>query len=398
MLRGGYGIFYEHPFAHGVPNLASLGFERSAAVSSPDNGVTPAFFLVQGVSVTLQPPVLDDRFGAVPLGRTPTTNVTFYETNRRTGYSQQFNFGVQRELPANMVLELSYVGNLGRKMPIATLTINQVPPALMGPGNAQLRRPFPHFNNVQILVPTMGAHNYHAGAVRLEKRLSQGLSLLASHTWSRNIGQINESGSGNLGDDQIYQDYYNRRLDKGPLSIDIVHRFIASAVYDLPWGKGRRWLTGGWAAAVLGGWTIGAIVNVQSGGPFTVTTQTNTTNAFSAGAQRPNVLRDPNLPAKERRLDRWFDTEAFVTPPAFTFGNAGRGIVRADGRSTFDVSFNKNFLWSEERIVQFRADLFNAFNHPDFGLPARALGAPGFGAISSASAPRTIQLGLRVAF
>ncbi|MDW8354589.1 MAG: carboxypeptidase regulatory-like domain-containing protein [Bryobacterales bacterium] len=398
VVRGGFGVFFEHPFAHGVPNVASLGFERSAALSSPDNGVTPAFYLGQGVNVELQPPVLDERFGAVPLGRTPTTNVTFYERNRRTGYAQQFHFGIQRELPGNMVLELSYVGNLGRKMPITTLTINQVPPALLGPGNAQLRRPFPQFNNVQILVPTMGAHNYHAGSVRLEKRLSHGLSLLASHTWSRNIGQINESGSGTLGDDQIYQDYYNRRLDKGPLSIDIVHRFAASAVYDLPWGKGRRWLTQGWTSALLGGWTLGSIVNIQSGGPFTVTTQTNTTNAFSAGAQRANVLRNPNLPAENRNIARWFDTEAFVAPPAYTFGNAGRGIVRADGRVNFDFSLNKNFAWGEQRVVQFRVDLFNAFNHPDFGLPTRALGAPGFGTISSATAPRTIQLGLRVAF
>ncbi len=398
VLRGGYGVFYEHPFAHGVPNVASLGFERSAGLSSPDNGVTPALYLAQGVNVTLQPPVRDDRFGAVRPGQSPTTNVTFYETNRRIGYSQQFNLGLQRELPGHMVLEVSYLGNLGRKMPISTLSINQVPPQLMGPGNAQVRRPFPQFNNVQILIPSMGAHNYHSGSIRLEKRFSGGLSLLASHTWSRNIGNLNESGSGQLGDDQLYQDYYNRRLDKGPLSIDIVHRFVASGVYDLPWGKGRRWLTGGVPAAVLGGWTIGSIVNAQSGGPFTVTMQTNTTNAFSAGALRANVLRNPNLPADQRRLDRWFDTDAFAAPPPHTFGNAGRGIVRADGRVNFDFSLNKNFAWGERRLVQFRADLFNAFNHPDFGLPARAMGAPGFGTITSATAPRTIQLGLRVEF
>jgi len=398
VLRGGYGVFFEHPFAHGVPNAASLGFERSAALSSPDNGITPALLLAQGVNVTLQPPVRDDRFGAVPPGKPATTNVAFYEAGRRTGYSQQFNLTLQRELPGNMVIEISGLGNLGRKLPITTLSINQVPPALMGPGSAQARRPFPQFNNVQILVPTMGAHNYYAGSVRLEKRLSHGFSLLASHTWSRNIGIIDQSGSGTLGDDQIFQDYYNRRLDKGPLSIDIVHRFSASAIYDLPWGKGRRWLSQGPAAALLGGWTIGSIVNVQSGGPFTVTMQTNTTNAFSAGALRANLLRDPNLPAEQRRLDRWFDTDAFAAPPPYTFGNAGRGIVRADGRVNFDFSLNKNFPWGERRGVQLRVDLFNAFNHPDFGLPARAMGAPAFGTVTSASAPRVIQLGLRMEF
>lgn len=398
VVRGGYGVFYEHPFAHGAPNVASLGFELSAARSSPDNGVTPAFYWGEGVpGVQLTKPELNDAFGAVPVGASPTTNVTFYELNRKTGYAQHFNFGIQRELPANAVLEVSYVGNLGRKMPISTMTINQVPPHLMGPGNAQVRRPFPQFNNVQILFPTFGAHNYHAGLIRLEKRMSHGLSFLTSYTWARNIGVIDESGSGELGDDQLYQDIYNRRLDKGPLSIDIVHRFVWSSVYDLPWGPGRKWLTRGWASKLLGGWTVGAIVNVQSGGPFTVTMQTNTTNAFSPSL-RANVLRNPNLPVSERSIYRWFDTDAFVAPPAYTFGNAGRGIVRADGRISFDFSVNKNFSISERSYVQFRGELFNAFNHPDFGLPGRSLGAAGFGQITSATEPRTVQLGLRIVF
>lgn len=399
VLRGGYGVFYEHPFAHGAPNLASLGYELSAARTSPDNGVTPAFYWGQGVpGVTLAKPELNDAFGAVAVGRSPTTNVTFYELNRRTGYAQHFNFGIQRELPAGAVLEIAYIGNLGRKMPVSSLQINQVPPALMGPGNAQLRRPFPQFNNVQVLLPTFGVNNYHAGMVRFEKRMTHGLSFLATYTWARNIGNLNEAGAGELGDDQVFQDYYNRRLDKGPLSIDIVHRFVWSSVYDLPFGPGRKWLTRGWTSRAFGGWTVGAIANMQSGGPFTVTMQTNTTNAFSAGALRADVLRNPNLPAKNRGVSRWFDTDAFAAPAPYVFGNAGRGIVRADGRISLDLSVNKNFHWSEQRYVQFRGELFNALNHPDFMLPGRSLGGPGFGQITSATEPRTVQLGLRIAF
>ncbi len=397
VVRGGYGIFYEHPFLHGAPNSASLGFERSAGISSPDSGITPAFYLGQGVTgVNLSAPARDDRFGAVAVGERVSTNVTFYERNRRTGYAQQFSLGVQRQLPGNVVAEVSYMGNLGRKLPISNLNMNQVPPQLVGAGNAQVRRPFPQFNNVTINFPAMGVNNYHAGVLRLEKRLSHGLNFLGSYTWARSIGNVDEAAG--FGDNQIFQDYYNRRLDKGPSTIDIVHRFVWSSVYDLPWGKGRRWLPKGALSTILGGWTVGSIASMQSGGPFTVTMQTNTTNAFSAGGLRANVLRDPNLPVDQRRISRWFDTDAFVAPAPFAFGNAGRGLIRADGRISFDFSINKNFALREGSYVQLRGELFNAFNHPDFGPPAHVMLAPGFGAVTEVTDARSIQFGLRVVF
>ena len=137
---------------------------------------------------------------------------------------------------------------------------------------------------------------------------------------------------------------------------------------------------------------------MQSAGPFTVTTGTNTTNLFSSGAQRANVLRDANLPNAEKSLARWFDTSAFEAPAAFTFGNAGRGIVRADGRVNFDFSLGKSFKFTESASAQFRAETFNAFNHADFGLPGTALGTAGFGVMSSATDARVLQLGLRIVF
>lgn len=395
VIRGGYGIFYEGPSTSA--NAASLGFELSAGTSSPDNGVTAAFLLHEGPDVDLSKPELNDGFGAVPVGKKPKTNVDFYELNRRTGYAQHFNFGIQRQLPGNIMLEVSYVANLSRKLPNSHLAINQVPPELMGPGKAQVRRPYPQFNRVRVLSPTIGSNNYHSGVIRVEKRLSHGLSFLSGYTWSRTIGDT-RNVSGSLGDNQTYQDVYNRRLDKGPDALDIIHRFIWSSTYDLPWGVGRRWLRSGPLAHILGGWTLGAIVSFQSGGPFTVVMQSNTTNAFSAGALRANVLRDPNLPTSQRTVQRWFDTEAFESPPSYAFGNAGRGIVRADGRSNFDFAINKNFPFGEGRYVQLRVDLFNAFNHPDFGLPNRAMGSANFGTIGSATSPRTIQLGLRIVY
>src|SRR5262249_45698690 len=129
VVRGGFGIFFAHPFDHGAPNSASLGFEQSASLTTPDQGVTAPFLLRDGVpSVTLTRAALNASFGGVQAGGTATTAVTFYERDRATGYAQQFNFGIQHELPGNWLIEASYLGNLSRKLPSPNLPINQIAP------------------------------------------------------------------------------------------------------------------------------------------------------------------------------------------------------------------------------------------------------------------------------
>ena len=162
--------------------------------------------------------------------------------------------------------------------------------------------------------------------------------------------------------------------------------------------SGHPHLNSGVLSRVIGGWTTSVISTIQSGGPFTVVTNQNTTNAFSAGAQRANVIRGANLPASERTVYRWLDTDAFVAPPPNTFGNAGRGIVRADGRVNFDLSLNKRFAITERLNARFTGELFNAFNHPDFAPPNRQLGNAAFGTISDAVDGRVVQLGLNLEF
>jgi hypothetical protein len=395
VVRGGYGIYFEHPFDGDVTNSATLGFVSSSSITSPDNGITPAFTLRSGITIPSTTQTLTDAFGAVPVGSRTTTAVTFFEPNRHTGYAQQLNLGIQRQLGASMLLEVSYMGSLSRHMPISNLTLNQVPPELMGPGNAQSRRPYPQFSGVTMLVPTMGVTNYHAGMVRLEKRMSNGLTVTTSYTWSRNIGDLNENTG--FGDNQNYQDFYNRRADKGPSTIDIPHRFTWSSVYDLPVGKSRRWLNKGPLATAFGGWTLGVVTSVQSGGPFTVTMQTDTTNAFPAGALRANVLEDANLSSGGRTLSRWFNTDAFQAPAPYTFGNAGRGIVRSPRQVLFDSSIHKNFAWRERVNVQVRGDFLNFFNHSNLGTPGHVMGSSSFG-VTNPAGSRVVQLGMRVVF
>jgi Carboxypeptidase regulatory-like domain len=403
VVRGGFGIAYAHPFDHGVPNANSLGFEKSAGLTTPDNGVTAPFLLRNGVpAISLGGDALTPGFGAVAPGKNPTTNVNFFETNRRTGYSQQFNIGIQRELTRDIVAEIGYVGNLSRKLATAAMNINQIAPNFINaikPAGVfrQGFRPYPQFNNVAIQNPTLGVTDYHAMVVKLQKRFSGGLNFGASYTWSKNLDNIDDT-SDLIGDSQQFSDYYNRKLDKGPSALDINHRVTWSFLYELPFGKGRRWVQTGPAARIFGGFSLGAISIMQTAGPFTVTTQTNTTNVFSSGGQRANVIRDANLPNDKKTLEAWFDTSAFTAPEPFTFGNAGRGIVRADGRINYDFSLVKNVDFREGKFVQIRWEVFNALNHADFGLPGHALGGPGFGTISDATDARILQLGVRIVF
>ncbi len=398
IVRGGFGVFFAHPFDHGAPSSASLGFERSASLQSPDNGITAPFYLRDGVPALRETAaVRDATFGAVRVGQNPNTAVTFYERDRATGYAQQFNFGIQRELRGQVVVDASYVGNLSRKLPGPNLSLNQIPPEKMGAAATQRDRPFPQFSGVTVLFPSLGVSNYHAGVLRVDKRFSHGFNVLSTYTWAKFLNNTDEGGS-ELGDTGVYSDFYNRDRDYGPSANDVRHRWTISSVWELPFGTGRKWMSTGWLAAVAGNWSLGVLGTLQSGAPFTVTTQTNTTNAFSAGAPRADLVGTPALPADERTLTRWFNTDAFAQPAPFRFGSAGRGILRGDGIIQFDVSVGKRVALGAQRTLQLRAELFNAFNHTNFGLPGHTFGGPGFGIVSSARAARTAQLGARFAF
>ena len=400
VVRSGYGISFAHPFDHGAPTSASLGFEVSAALNTPDQGITAPFYLKDGVpGLNLQKPELNDAFGAVAVGRATTTAVTFYEPYRRTGYAQQFNLGIQRELPGQAMVEVTYLANLSRKLSSSNMSINQIRPEVLGPGRTtQAYRPFAQFSNVSIALPAFGVSSYHGGVLRFEKRFSKGLNLVSTYTWSKFLNNVDEGGStlGNQGDQ--YSDLYNRRADRGPSENDIPRRFTLSSVYELPFGAGRRYLAAHPLRYLVGDWGVGTMVTLQSGPPFTVGTQVNTTNAFAAGGLRADVLRNPNLPGDQRTLTRWFDTDAFRQPELYRFGNQGVNLLRADGTANFDFSVLRNFRLAESKRVQFRGEFFNLFNHPQFNVPGRVLGGAGFGIVASAPAARVIQLGLRFTF
>jgi hypothetical protein len=390
VIRGGGGVFYGSTVSNTIGDTATTGFSTSASYVVPQADFISAMQLRDGFPAFARP-ALHAGFGAVAPRQRPYTAVGFFERERPTPISYQYNVNVQREIMRETVLEVGYMANISHHLTANDLSLNQVPPALLGPGDAQARRPFPQFSNVYVINPAVGNSTYHAGFVRAEKRFSRGFSFLAHYTWSKFIDDV--ASSTEYGDPQSYMDAYNRRLDKALSGTDVPHRTVLSVLYEVPRLRGSALLD-----AVAGGWKFGAFGTWQSGATFTVTTLANTTNAFSAGALRPDVVANPRLPAGERSLQRWFNTEAFRNPALFQFGNAPRSVLRGPFQKTVDLTLAKEFVPAEPLRLELRSEFYNAFNHANFELPGRTLGAADFGSILSARPGRTVQLGLRVSF
>ncbi len=385
VVRAGYGIFFGPPLPGS--NTASAGFENAGAFNTPDNGITAPFFLQDGFPALPSRTELGPGFGAVRVGQPVAFAPEFIDQNRALGYSQQWNFGIQRELAWSTLIEAVYTANVGHKLNGPSTSLNQVPVELMGPGNAQIRRPFPQFGNITLIAPMWGNSSYHAVNVKAEKRFSDGLNFLINYTFSKFIDDVAagfEAGATSGG----IQNFYDRSQEKALSGNDVRHRVSISSVYELP---GRN--------VLIKGWSIGAIVIIQGGAPIGATVQNNTCNCFNPGSLRANVLRDPTLPGSERSPARWFDTTALAAPAQFTFGNAGRSIMRGPGLQNVDVSLIRNFRITERLNLQFRAESFNIANRANFDDPGIALGAANFGIINSTrTAARSVQLGLKLSF
>lgn len=392
VIRAAYGIFYG-PSMPGSNNT-SVGFQTAGDFSSPDNGITAPFVLRNGFPSTERQP-LTAGFGAVVPGQPVRTAPDYLEVNRRFGYSQQWNFTAQRELRKQLLLEASYMANVGHGLLGVNSSINQVLPQLMGPGNAQVKRPFPQFGDVITANPMWANSSYHSLNIKVERRFAHGVNLLANYTYSKFIDDLSTGNDlGNVSGG--IQNIYDRRAEKALSGNDIRNRFNLSSVMEIPVGRGRRWLTRGPLATAFGGWNLGPIITLRQGSPFGLVTQTNTTNAFTPGSQRVTLIRNPALPPSERTLNRWFDTGAVAAPAPYTFGNAGRSILTGPGLTNVDASLLKNHRFRDRWNAQVRVEAFNVFNHANFMVPGRALGNPNFGIVSSTRAARVLQLGLRL--
>ena len=233
--------------------------------------------------------------------------------------------------------------------------------------------------------------------MRYQQRLTRGFSALASYTWSKSIDDASNFFS-SAGDPNFPQNSYNVAAERGRSNFDVAHRLSASYSYALPFRHAD-----GFAGKLLKGWETFGIITLQTGRPFTVALLSDIDNSGTGrsilgfGANdRPNLVGNPEL--SNPTTSQWFNTAAFAFSAPGTFGNAGRNILDGPGFQSVNASLVKNTHFTERVNLQFRAEAFNLFNHPNFNLPDNFLGSPTFGRITSARDPRHIQFGLKLLF
>jgi hypothetical protein len=387
VVRGGYGIFYDPQGNAGTSIRQERQFPFDLIYTTSPGSLFPGNTVSQGF-VTLaqiQPLNLNNPFGSLKA----------IAPDFRNQSTQQFNMGVQRQLTNDTVLTVTYVGTLGRHL-TWILPLDQPAP---GPGNIQARRPyntqFPNVTSIAYL-ESAGGSEFQSLQTVFEKRFSHGLFLNANWVWSHSMDNSPYDGGA---DGPIPQDPTNRRADWASSNNDVRHHLNVWSTYELPFGPGKAWANGNSAfnRYVIGGWQVGGIAVMQSGQPFTVTTASAPTNTGAAG--RADVVSGVGQYPSNPYVSLWFNPAAFTTPQPYNWGNAGRNILNGPRATNLDFTAEKKFLFTEARQVLFRAEFFNAFNHPQFALPASTIGATGVGTISATARPsRQIQFALKLLF
>ncbi len=376
VIRGGYGIFLNQ-WAYSVQTAfaRNLPFFYTKQVDVPADSRVPTLrtrdILTSAATGTVAPSIMD------------------YEYN--VEYSQTWSGGLQYQLAPSTVGEVFYMGTwtLGAD----NATVRNVPEP--GPGPIQARRPIPQLSRINA-IRFDGKSIYHAVTFALERRLASHFAYNVSYTLSQSKDDASSPGA-TESESNVPQNVNNIFDETGEWarsSFDHTHQIIASGTYQTPDLRSRSTLI----RAVLGGWRANTIVVLQSGAPFTVNLGVDRANIGAGPAQRPDQLRDPNLPGDERTADRWFDTGAFALPAQFTFGSAPRNSVTGPGYANVDWSLAKEWPLAGASRIEFRWEVFNLLNRANFNLPNRIFGNANFGRIFSAKSPREMQFGARLTF
>ena len=311
------------------------------------------------------------------------------DPNFQTPVFDQWNVGIQRQLPANLTLDANYVGSNGRHEDWGP--VMNVPQP--GPGDVQARRPYPYMLQ-QWFDQSVGNSRYSAMQVTVTERPTHGINFLAAYT----LSQSNADGC-NLGASCESSNPYNKKGDYGTSDLNEKHVFSVAFTAESPYNKSPNRLL----ATVAGGWALNGIVQVTSGQPFTVTTGTDAENVGCCNQQRANVSGNPNSGPKTQA--QWFNTGAFSIPAAYTYGNEKPNSMVSQHWNNVDMSVFRQFHLGlgEERYFEFRAEGFNAFNNVVFGVPNTNLNAGLdsngkliFGSITSQrNTPRELQMSLK---
>ncbi|HQX83017.1 MAG TPA: TonB-dependent receptor, partial [Vicinamibacterales bacterium] len=403
VFRGGYGISYVHFHRAGGANILPInGPQVVNAVVVQGNPLDPTFRTTQqGYPADLTDP---SKFN--PLA----ANITYMPEDYRSSRVQSWYVSVQRELFRNVVVDLAYVGNKADGLLLFANYNQATPNNAAGTIALQARRPIPQFADITYAF-NGGKSAYKALQAKLEWRARGGLMFLSSLT----LSESKDNGAGSLenanGNAPAPQDFYNMDADYGLSGYHQPFNSTTSLVWEVPVGRGRRFL-GGISPALdvlLGGWQLAAINSVYAGDPVTFTYTAGTAFAVSgiqqdfrgANIYRPNLVGDPMAPEGQRSITNWFNKDAVVIPtdPSQPFGNAPRNNVRGPHVWQIDMALSKNVAlpWRASQM-EFRLEVFNLMNRANFRAPNGNRSAAGFGTITSTYDPRQLQLGVKVRF
>jgi hypothetical protein len=421
VMRGGYGVFYPPSYRGTGP---APGFSSDTPyIASNDGGLTPANTLSTAFSGGLVPVSGSSLGGLTNVG----FGVTAVSRSRKTYYDQQWTLGVQLAPTSHDLIDVTYVGNRGTHVDASGLNLNQLDPKFFSMGSAllnlvpnpffghitasgcsldqptiqqgQLLRPHPEFCDITENQAPAGSSHYNALDVNYTHRVSQGLTLLASYTFSRfidNVGGPENWASASANFSENIRNSYNLAAEKSVDATDTPHSFVLSYVYELPVGRGRKFGSGmsGVVNQILGGWQTSGALTLKEGFPLTIASSGNGLNYFGAG-QHVDVVSDIHVAHPSRT--QWFNTSAFAVAGPWSLGNAPRYFsdLRAPGYRNWDMSIQKYFPIKEQVRLQFRLDMFNTLNHTNFYSPNTFMGG-GFGTITSAWTPRQMQAALKL--
>jgi hypothetical protein len=387
-VRAGFGMFYtaENDAREDILTKNYPFFTQNEYVNTPYGFV---YYLDKGIarstSVNLQSGASSIDFTKVP----GAANETVYSQPRSfpDGYSEMYNLTVQRMLPKNISIEAGYAGGQSHKLSYAVLNYN-VKNHLSS-----------KIGKVQTLLP-VGKSNYNAFQAKVERRYSNGWSVLAAYTYAHSLD--NGPAPFNLTSRSAPQSPFDLDPEYATSTADIKHNVALSNHIELPFGRGKRYLhsTGLLMDALVGGWQLNSIASFHTGTPVNIIS--NSGYADYPGL-RPNLVpgQNPTLPRHERTIAKWFNTGAFTNTPGQSNsepipGNAGRNLVRGPGYTNDDFSLFKTFSLFETMNLQFRAESFNLLNSPHYGNPNASRNSGSFGSITSASGPRIMQFALKL--
>ena len=387
-VRTGFGIFFSQESKNSIFDMNRGLGGRTGRV--PDNTWSPPTFGYSNFINTSSLPV------SIPSGLTWGADY-----NLPTTYSMTYLLNIQRALGRSTTFETGYNGTLSRH------TANLINAAQPLPGTSAVvtRLPYPEFGAAGIqFLKDDGVANYNALGTKVSQRIGYNLTTLFSYTWSKSL----DDGSAirGPGNDFVAEDARCRSCDYGYSTFDVPHRFVASVLYNLPWGSGKRFLNkGGAINQIVGGWQLSTITTAQSGSVTETSSWDSAGVVFSPNGNRTNCVAGASPAFANPTAAAWFDPSAFYNTVAPQFGNCARNGLRGPKQVNVDFSAIKDFRMAEGRALQFRMEMFNAPNHVELGTPNAAWGssnakaASAFGQITSTRANmRQIQLALKLNF